>query len=229
MARYICFPRNRSLLALREPEACFPRSRLESGTIFHISQWVKLPPGASGSSTINTRHLASFSTPSIFNVGLTSLPSQVKRSGMFPPSLKSGLLSFIACSCGIFALPVLVIRLRATIATPRRVFIESLDPTIARFSEAIRQTSLFKGSLRAKFFAVGWAVGAPFPPTRAVPPHWQEPPLNPMLLADLEAFADYTHRSICLPDFPAVSHVRRYPFGPDRGERQIESRSTGAD
>src|SRR6476660_5348142 len=95
--------------------------------MFHISQWVKLPPGASGSSTISTRLLASFGTPAVVSVGLTSLPSQVKPSGMFPPSLKSGLLSFIACSCEIFALPVLVIRLNASIATPRRVFIERLD------------------------------------------------------------------------------------------------------
>jgi hypothetical protein len=61
----------------------FATISVRSGTTFHISQWVKLPTGASGSSTINTRLLASLSTPSIFNVGLMSLPSQVKRSGMF--------------------------------------------------------------------------------------------------------------------------------------------------
>ena len=89
---------------------------------------------------------------------------------MFPPSPKSVLLRFIVGSFGIVALPMLVIRLNASIRLGRRIFIRPPLPTIARFSEAIRQTSLFKGSLRAKFFAVGWAVGAPFPPTRAVPP-----------------------------------------------------------
>jgi hypothetical protein len=101
--------------------------------MFHISQWVKLPAGASGSSTMSTRLLASLGTPSIVSVGLTSLPSQVKRSGMFPPSLKSGLLSFIACSDGVFALPVLVIRVSASIRIGSRVFIKPRIPTIARF------------------------------------------------------------------------------------------------
>jgi hypothetical protein len=32
---------------------------------------------------------------------------------------------------------------------------------------------------------------------------------------------EMTQRSICLPDFPAVSHVRRYSLLPDRDERQI--------
>src|SRR5262245_14573585 len=39
---------------------------------------------------------AIYANPSICSVGLTSLPSQVKHAGMFSPSLKSGLLRFIA-------------------------------------------------------------------------------------------------------------------------------------
>ena len=138
MGHYICFSQNRSLLALRGAEACFPRSRFRVGRMFHISQWVKLPAGASGSSTMSTRLFASLGTPSIVSVGLTSLPSQVKRSGMFPLSLKSGLLSFIACSDGIFALPVLVIRVSASIRTGSRVFI---GPRILQSHDFFRRPS----------------------------------------------------------------------------------------
>jgi hypothetical protein len=66
------------------------------------------------------------------------VPSQVKRSGMFPPSLKSGLLSFIACSDGIFALPVLVIRVSASIRTGSRVFI---GPRILQSHDFFRRPS----------------------------------------------------------------------------------------
>jgi hypothetical protein len=141
MGHYICFSQNRSLLALRGAEACFPRSRLESGydvphkpmgevtcrrigiIYYEHSVAAGLAACRLMSSTMSTRLFASLGTPSIVSVGLTSLPSQVKRSGMFPPSLKSGLLSFIACSDGIFALPVLVIRVSASIGTGSRVFI----------------------------------------------------------------------------------------------------------
>jgi hypothetical protein len=37
-------------------------------------------------------------------------------------------------------------------------------------------------------------------------------------LGDLEACDDT--RSICLPDFPAVSHVRRFPSETDKGGKQ---------
>jgi hypothetical protein len=47
------------------------------------------------------------------------LPSQVKPSGMFPPSLKSGLVRFIVASFGIFARTVLAIKLNAIIRTGR--------------------------------------------------------------------------------------------------------------
>src|SRR4029077_6736391 len=119
---YLLFPKSFTPCTAWEGGLFAPIS-VRSGTTFHISQRVKLPTGASGSSTINTRLLASLGTPSIFNVGLMSLSSQVKRSGMFSPSLKSGLLSFIGASCGIFALAALVIRLSASIRTGSRVFI----------------------------------------------------------------------------------------------------------
>src|ERR1700704_5414041 len=124
---YLVFPKSFTPCTASDG-GLFATISVRSGTTFHISQWVKLPAGASGSSTINTRLLASLGAPSIFNVGLMSLPSQVKRSGMFPPSLKSGLLSFIGASCGIFVQTALVVRLRANIRTGRRVFIGAFYP-----------------------------------------------------------------------------------------------------
>ena len=40
--------------------------------------------------------------------------------------------------------------------------------------------------------------------------HWRKSPLNPKLSATRKV--EIRHRSICLPDFPAVSQVRRYSF-----------------
>jgi hypothetical protein len=98
-------------------------------------------------------------TPSIFSVGLMSLPSHVERSGMFPPSLKSGLLRFMVASRGIFALTTLLVRLTANVKTARRVFIGASSPTIARFSVGIRRKSPSKGAFKARSFS-GWALGA---------------------------------------------------------------------
>ena len=45
-------------------------------------------------------------------------------------------------------------------------------------------------------------------PIRSSCSHWRNSPLRPILSAIWKLAM--THRSICLPDFPAVSHVRRY-------------------
>jgi hypothetical protein len=42
------------------------------------------------------------------------------------------------------------------------------------------------------------------------PLHWRNSPLGPVLSAMLKPSDDASLDSICLPDFPAVSHVRRY-------------------
>ena len=169
--------------------------------MFHISQWVKLPAGASGSSTMSTRLFASLGTPSIVSVGLTSLPSQVKRSGMFPPSLKSGLLSFIACSDGIFALPVLVIRVSASIRTGSRVFI---GPRILQSHDFFRRPSDKHLSPKGFKLDSGCSGACPISPTRNS--------------SDLE----------CRDDGPLACRTSRQvrtstsnPFGIDRGRKKI--------
>ena len=48
-------------------------------------------------------------------------------------------------------------------------------------------------------------------PIRSRSSHWRNSPLKPMLSAIWKL--EMTHRSICLPDLPAVSHVRRYSLG----------------
>jgi hypothetical protein len=45
-------------------------------------------------------------------------------------------------------------------------------------------------------------------PIRSSCSHWRNSPLKPMLSATWKLAI--THRSICLPDFPAVSQARRY-------------------
>jgi hypothetical protein len=59
---------------------------------------VNNPPGASGSSAINTRLFASEGTPVICKGGLVSDPSQVNFDGMLPPSWKAELVIFIVAS-----------------------------------------------------------------------------------------------------------------------------------
>ena len=112
-----------------------------------------------------------FGSPSIVSVGLTSLPSQVKRSGMFPPSLKSGLLSFIACSDGIFALPVLVIRVSASIRTGSRVFIE---PRILQSHDFFRPPSDKHLSPKG-LSSILVARHVPISPTRNISPICETP------------------------------------------------------
>jgi hypothetical protein len=56
-------------------------------------------------------------------------------------------------------------------------------------------------------------------PIRSRSSHWRNSPLKPMLSAILKPAM--THLSICFPDFPAVSHVRRYSVRACIGGKQI--------
>ncbi len=53
-------------------------------------QWVKVPSGASGSSTTSTSSTAPAGSARQAIVGVLPAPSQVRSSGIAPPSLKSG-------------------------------------------------------------------------------------------------------------------------------------------
>ena len=56
-------------------------------------------------------------------------------------------------------------------------------------------------------------------PIRSRSSHWRNSPLKPMLSATWKLAM--THRSICLPDFPAVSQPAGSPSWTDKGEKQI--------
>src|SRR5262249_2205847 len=59
------------------------------------SQWLKVPPGASGSSTTRARLRALSGTPSICIGGILFSPYIVYLFGIFPPSVNPLLVSFI--------------------------------------------------------------------------------------------------------------------------------------
>ncbi len=58
-----------------------------------ISQWVKVPPGASRSRTVTARERVPAGTPERSIGGEMSAPSQVKRRGTVPPSRYAGLVT----------------------------------------------------------------------------------------------------------------------------------------
>src|SRR6266508_6113968 len=68
---------------------------LVCGGMFQTSQWVNTPLGASGSSATKTRLFAPEGTSAICKGGLVSPPSHVNFDGMFPPSCKAELVTFI--------------------------------------------------------------------------------------------------------------------------------------
>src|SRR5256886_16721452 len=63
--------------------------------MFQTTQCVNSPLGASGSSTIKTRLFASEGTSEICKGGLVFAPSHVNFDGMFAPSWKAELVTFI--------------------------------------------------------------------------------------------------------------------------------------
>src|SRR5687767_6523011 len=85
---YCCLPK---LFVPCTPGALFSSIRLVMG-IFHITQWVNMPLGASGSSRIKARHLAVSGIVPMCKAGLISFPSQVYCEGIRPPSVKAGLV-----------------------------------------------------------------------------------------------------------------------------------------
>src|SRR4051812_34960688 len=71
--------------------------------IFHATQWVKVPWGASGSSTINTRLLALAGIILTDKGGLIFFPSQVYCTGIVSLFLKAGLVTIkVAVVAGVF-------------------------------------------------------------------------------------------------------------------------------
>src|SRR5256886_16706881 len=68
---------------------------LVCGEMFQTVQCVNSPLGASGSSTIKTRLLASEGTSEICKGGLVFAPSHENFDGMFAPSWKAELVIFI--------------------------------------------------------------------------------------------------------------------------------------
>src|SRR6202007_300306 len=73
------------------------------GGMFHVSQCVNEPPGASGSSTVSASDFVPAGIPAIVSGGLTFAPSQVYFAGIAPLFGNAELDSVIPCGVPVGA------------------------------------------------------------------------------------------------------------------------------
>src|SRR5713226_6925126 len=74
------------------------RSEVVPAGILYATQWKNVPPGASGSSTINAKVTADFGAPLHVSSGDRSPPVQANSPGIAAPGAIEGLVK-VSCDC----------------------------------------------------------------------------------------------------------------------------------